>query len=114
MSLKANLEQFNGGKFAKRLDDEFRDLVAACVATGKSGAMTITLKLKPGKGGGQTMAVDYDSKVKEPSFDSPVAHLYVANGNSLVITPPEQKEMELKPSAAQEQAPLRAVGGRDA
>lgn len=114
MSLQTNLEQFNGGKFAKQIAEEYSDLVAACVATGKSGTMTIKLKLKPGKGGGQTMAVDYESKVNEPRFDSPVAHLYVANGNSLVITPPEQKEMELKPSAAQEPAPLRAVGGRDA
>lgn len=114
MSLKTNLEQFNGGKFAKQLDAEFSDLVASCVATGKTGSMTIKLKLKPGKGGGQTMAVDYESVVKEPKFDAPVAHLYVANGNALVITPPEQKEIELKPAAAQEAAPLRAVGGTHA
>lgn len=113
MSLQSNLEQLNEGKFAKQIDEEFSDLITACLSTGKKGSITIKLELKPGKGGGRTMGVDYKSSVKSPEFDTPTAHLYVANGNALVLSPPEQKEIELKPAAVQEAAPLRAVGGRD-
>ena len=39
------------GTLGDELTDKLRDLTAACASTGRNGAITLTLQLKPGKGG---------------------------------------------------------------
>ncbi len=90
------IRDINGGKFSEELSDSLSDWVAACLATGKPGTMTLTLKLKPGKGGSTVLTVELECKVKEPDFERPSTFFFIANGNTLVTENPEQKKLPFK------------------
>ena len=89
------LRDINAGKFVEELTEEFASLVGDCNGVGKGGSITITLKLKPGKGGG-VMQVEHDFKVKSPQFDRPTDDMFVDKDNALVRDNPRQSGLDLK------------------
>lgn len=90
------LRDINGGRFAEELTEALADLVASTASTGKSGTITVSLKLKPGNGAGKIMTVEHDVKVKSPDFDRPTEYMFIAGGNTLVRDNPEQKKLDLR------------------
>lgn len=102
------LRDINNGKVAEELTDELADAVAAAKSTGKSATLTLTLKLKPGKGGSDVMTVEHDIRVKTPEFERPPTYLFVSRDNSLHVTNPAQRDLELR-GVEKEDAPVREV-----
>ncbi len=99
------LRILNAGAVAQELTDEFAELVAACNSTRKQGTLTVTLKLKPGRGESKTMEVEHEIKLKAPAFDRPADHLFIVNGNALVLSNPDQKKLDLR-EVRRDNAPL--------
>jgi len=90
------LRDINAGKFNEELSDALAEIVAACTATGKTGELTVKLKLKPAKGSQTVMTIEQDYKVKAPEFDQPQQFFFVTGGNTLVSDNPEQRKIEFK------------------
>lgn len=90
------LRDINGGKFAEELTEALAEVVESCAATGKTGSITVVLKLKPAKGSGKVMTIEQDYKVKSPEFDQPQQFFFIANGNTLVADNPDQKKLPFR------------------
>ncbi|MGH8446485.1 MAG: hypothetical protein ACREVL_14530 [Solimonas sp.] len=87
------LRDVNGGKFAEELTEALGELVASCTATGKSGSLSVTLKLKPGKGSTKVVTLDHDYSLKSPDFERPQQFFFVKDGNTLLSDNPDQKRL---------------------
>lgn len=94
-SFTDTLREINNGKFAEELTEAFADLVLSTNTVGKSGSITLTLKMRPAKGGNGVMTLEHDFKVKSPEFERPVEYMFVANGNTLVRDNPTQRKLDL-------------------
>lgn len=114
------------------LDDELadglNDLVHACTETGKSGSITLTLKLKPLSGKASQIEIESDVKVKEPALPRAKNLMFATPDNNLQREDPRQQTLEGLRTPAQEEdaqaeirkamwagtdaAPLRVVGGQ--
>lgn len=90
------IREINGGAFADELTEELSDLILACRSTGKSGELTLKIKLKPGKAQAPTMTVLHDLKVKAPEFERPEQYFYVTGNNSLLLNNPNQGKLDLR------------------
>lgn len=82
------------GELSDELTQQLHDLTAQCVKTGKAGALTLTLSLKPGKAG-QFEIVD-DVKVKPPKADRGTSIMFVAEGGVLQREDPRQRKLDLR------------------
>ncbi len=74
----ATLRALRLGELDDELTSELHQLVEKCQATGRAGSITLTLSLKPGKGG-QIEVID-DIKVKNPKPE---------RGSSIMFATPE-------------------------
>lgn len=90
------LRDLNGGKFIEELTDALQELALSCRGTGKPGSMTISLKMKPGKGGASIMTLEHDFKVKSPEFERPSDIMFVTKGGDLVCQNPDQGTLPLR------------------
>ena len=131
-ALKANRKPFSD--FFKQLDfgnleveatDALSDMVHACTETGKSGQLTITIKLKPigGKAGQVELDAEVKAKLPQPTrgktlmFATPENNLQRENPRQQTLdglrTPEQEAEAQQSlrqaPEDTAEVKPLRAV-----
>lgn len=63
------LRDLRAGQIVEQLDADLQSLVQQVVATGKAGAVKLTLSVKPMKGAADALVVLADIEAKLPSFD---------------------------------------------
>lgn len=73
------------------------EVVRATMETGKVGALTIALKIRPTAS--NAVQVECDIKTKVPAKPTPPTIFFVANEDSLVRQDPNQMRLPLKPTA---------------
>lgn len=73
------------------------EVVRATMETGKVGALTIALKIRPTAS--NAVQVECDIKTKVPVKPTPPTIFFVANEDSLVRQDPNQMRLPLKPAA---------------
>jgi hypothetical protein len=96
------------GRLHDELSDALNALVAACVETQKVGTLTVTLKLKPSKGG--AIEILDEVKVKTPEFERGSSLMFPTPENNLVRSDPRQQELEGLRTVEQSPSELRKVG----
>lgn len=79
------------GTLSDELTDKLRDLVATVAFTGKAGSLTLTLALKPGKGG--QIEVFDDIKLKEPKPEKGSSLMFATPENNLQREDPRQLQL---------------------
>jgi hypothetical protein len=92
------LRTFEGGEAVERLDDDVRDLAARVAATGKTGEITITVRLDKI---GRLIEGSLKWKSKAPRPDVPTATFHVSDDGDLQAEDPKQLKLEIsrRPSA---------------
>lgn len=90
------VRDIDGGALAEELTDQLSELVNACSNTGKSGELTLKLKVKPGKAQSPIVTVLHDVKVKAPEFDRREQYFFIGGGASLVLENPQQGKLDLR------------------
>ena len=89
------LREHRGGKTADELADALQELVAAVVAEGKGGTLTLKISVKPsGKTGG--LEVSDDIKLSPPREVKSASIFFASPENNLVRQDPRQSVMELR------------------
>lgn len=90
------IREIDRGKFAEAITDELSKLVPACRDTGAVGELTISLKLKPGKGGSAVVEVIPSYKVKQPKTEVPTEIFFATESGALIRDNPDQGKLELE------------------
>lgn len=90
------LAEINAGTFVEELTAAQTELIAAIAKTGGGGKLTLTLEIKPAKGG-LTVTVDADVKTKLPSRDRATDFFFIGRDNSLLRDHPDQQRLPLRP-----------------
>ena len=80
------------GTLGDELTDKLRDLTAICASTGRAGAITLTLQLKPGKGG--QIEVFDEIKLKHPKEEKGSSLMFATPENFLQREDPRQMQIE--------------------
>lgn len=86
------LHSLRFGKLADECTSKLRELVAACDTTGRGGALTLTIALKPGKGG--QIEVFDDIKLKLPKEERGSSLMFSTPEFGLQRNDPRQQEIE--------------------
>jgi hypothetical protein len=63
------LRDLRAGAIVEQLDEELQQLVQQVIATGKAGAVKLTVSVKPMKGATDALVVLADIEAKRPAFD---------------------------------------------
>ncbi|MBN8955040.1 MAG: hypothetical protein J0H17_00290 [Rhizobiales bacterium] len=87
------LREVRKGRAVDLASERLADLVRAVDETGKAGSITITLKVKPEKGGGSQKTIAVDVKAKIPEIDLPEAVFFSDREGDLHRSDPTQQEM---------------------
>lgn len=87
------LREYRNGRAVDSATLDFAELIRAVDLTNKPGEITITIKVKPEKGGGsqKTLAIAVKSKV--PKVDIPEAVFFSDADGNLHRSDPQQREM---------------------
>ena len=96
------------GTLSDELTDKLRDLVATCAATGRNGALTLTLQLRPGKGG--QIEVFDEIKVKLPKEEKGSSLMFATPDNNLQREDPRQLQLEGLRTVDTSTGEIRKVG----
>lgn len=110
MALRQFNETVNALRFGTLHDDlskALHDLTAQCATTGRAGALTLTLQLKPGKGG--QIEVFDDIKLKLPKEEKGSSIMFVTPENNLQREDPRQLQIEGLRSVDKDTGELRNV-----
>lgn len=103
------LRDIRKGRPVEEATNALADVVRAVDETGKEGAVTIVLKVKPAKHGGPEKTLQVEVKVKKPVSDIAPAAVFFSDGDGdLHRFDPSQTEMELRDAAAAKAAPAAA------
>jgi hypothetical protein len=88
------LRDIRAGDAANELTDHLRELVAAVRASGRPGALTLTLKVKPAsKGELTTLMVEDIVKITAPKPERGATILFADQDNTLVRSDPRQPRL---------------------
>ena len=101
----STVEALRFGALGDELTDKLRDLVASCATTGRAGAITLTLALKPGKGG--QIEVFDEIKVKLPKEEKGSSLMFATPENNLQREDPRQLSIDGLRSVDQETGEIR-------
>ncbi|WP_064745366.1 hypothetical protein [Pseudonocardia acaciae] len=82
------------GRSEKELSAHLRELVAAVQDTGKPGALTYTLTLKPTPRAEHALLVSDQIKVKSPEYERPASIFFADEQHNLVRSDPRQLSFE--------------------
>lgn len=82
------------GTLADELTKQLQELTSKCADSGRSGSLTLTIALKPGKGG--QMEVFDDLKVKLPKEERGSSIMFATPDGNLQREDPRQRSLELK------------------
>lgn len=89
-----SVDMLRYGTLGEELTKELNALVAVCTDKQKVGELTLTLKLKPGKGG--QIEVFDEIKVKAPKAERPSSIVFATVENNLVTEDPRQRKLDLR------------------
>lgn len=87
------LRDIRKGRAVEQATRLLAEVVRAVDETGKPGSVTITLKVKPEKGGGSQKTISCDVKHSKPEADIPEAVFFSDADGDLHRTDPSQTEM---------------------
>lgn len=87
------LREIRKGRAVDLASQRFAELIQAVDDTGKGGELTITLKVKPEKGGGSQKTIIPIVKVKMPEADLAEAVFFSDSQGDLHRSDPSQREM---------------------
>ena len=90
----ATIESLRFGTLGDELTDKMRDLVASCATTGRNGTLTLTLALKPGKGG--QIEVFDEVKIKLPKEEKGSTLMFATPDNNLQRDDPRHPGQHFK------------------
>jgi hypothetical protein len=89
--------QINNGATVAELSDALERVVAAVRAAGKSGSITLTIKVAPAsKGATDILMVESQIKTKLPEPDRGMTIFYATEDNRLVRNDPKQQVLPLR------------------
>ena len=89
--------QINNGATVAELSEALGKVVAAVRATGKSGSISLTLKVAPAsKGNGDVLLVESLVKTKLPEAERGMTIFYATDNNLLVRNDPKQQTLPLR------------------
>ena len=87
------LRDIRKGRAVDLASQRLAEIVQAVDETGKPGSLTITIKVKPEKGGGSLKNLAVDVKAKIPEIDLPEGIFYSDADGDLHRSDPKQEEM---------------------
>ena len=90
-TFSATVDSLRYGKLGDELTQQLVDLTKKCQDAGKSGAITLTLALKPGKGG--QMEVFDDIKIKSPKEERGSSIMFATEEGTLQREDPRQHKL---------------------
>ena len=90
------LRHIGGGTFIDMASDKMNELVAAVDASGKTGKLTMEIKVKKATRGG-AMHITGTLRLTKPAEEPMEAMLFATPEGNLVADDPHQKTLELKP-----------------
>ncbi|MET3514314.1 hypothetical protein ABIC63_002086 [Pseudacidovorax sp. 1753] len=102
------LEALDYGAISDEATHELNELVHACTETGKTGEITLTIKIKPVGKAGQ-VELDSDVKVKKPKPVRGKTLMFATPDNNLQREDPRQRTLDGVRTVADETRPVRAV-----
>jgi hypothetical protein len=89
--------QMNNGATVAELSDALDRVVAAVRAAGKSGSLTLTIKVAPAsKGSTDVLMVESQVKSKLPEGDRGMTIFFATDDNKLVRSDPKQQQLPLR------------------
>jgi hypothetical protein len=89
--------QINNGATVAELSDALEKVVAAVRAAGKSGSITLTLKVAPAsKGNTEVLMIESQVRTKLPEPDRGMTIFYATEDNRLVRNDPRQQMLPLR------------------
>lgn len=104
------LRDVRGGKAVAQATALLTELVQAVDETGKSGEVTIKIKVAPEEGGGAQKILTVECKMKKPLAEIPKGIFFSNADGDLLRTDPNQKEMFKEVEAgAENRVPARAL-----
>lgn len=80
------------GQLHDEMTDKLHELTKACTDTGKSGTLTLVLKMKPGKAGQMEIIDEIKSKI--PEFERGSTILFTTPEGNLQREDPRQMKLE--------------------
>jgi hypothetical protein len=104
------IEQRNGALHSEA-SDELATLVKAVQDHNKAGSIQITIHVKPGSKGTNTLVVSDEVKVKAPQGDRPATLFFPDEHGDLHRSDPRQQNLPLRRVEVGPAAPLRRPGG---
>jgi ribosomal protein S28E/S33 len=87
------LREIRKGRAVDLASQRMAEIVQAVDETGKPGELTITIKVKPEKGGGSQKVIQVAVKAKIPEVDLPEGVFFSDGDGDLHRTDPAQNEM---------------------
>jgi hypothetical protein len=90
------LREYRNGRAVDVASLDLNELIRAVDATGKPGELTITIKVKPEKGGGSQKVLAIGIKSKIPKVDIPEAVFFSDGDGDLHRQDPAQAEMTFR------------------
>jgi ribosomal protein S28E/S33 len=87
------LREIRKGRAVDLASQRMAEIVQAVDETGKPGELTITIKVKPEKGGGSQKVIQVAVKAKIPEVDLPEGVFFSDEDGDLHRTDPAQNEM---------------------
>jgi hypothetical protein len=104
------IEQRNGALHAEA-SDELATLVKAVQDHNKAGSIQITIHVKPGSKGTNTLVVSDEVKIKAPQPDRPATLFFPDENGDLHRSDPRQQQLPMRRVQVGPPAPLRRPGG---
>lgn len=98
----AFLQEQRGGEAHAEASALLQDLILAATATGKTGSLTVQIKVKPSKAGGRTVTITDVVKATIPEHDREISVFYVDDDGNLHRNDPRQQTLPLAAVDAKE------------
>ena len=98
------LRHLGGGVFIDTASDKMAELVAAVDASGKTGKLTLEVKVKKATRGG-AMHITGTMRLTKPADEPMEAMLFATPEGNLVVDDPRQKKLDLKSVASAKDTP---------
>ncbi|MBP8177212.1 MAG: hypothetical protein KAX77_05540 [Xanthomonadales bacterium] len=98
MLFTQTLSAIAGGLFVRQVEDELKALVEAIQESGKSGTLTLKLKLRPHGRGNREIHVDADVRSIAPPTPTD-STIFFAQRGQLLRDDPDQRDMFKGPKA---------------
>lgn len=104
------LSKLRHGQLNDELGQKLAELTSRCQDTGRAGAITLTITLKPGKAG--QIEVYDDVKVKQPKDERGSTILWSTPDGNLQREDPRQLQIEALRAVPTDTTELRHVGAK--